>query len=388
MKKFLKKNLPQPIIRWIQDRKKKYRFYQNINADLAASSQKRVLISYITEPFEADLSCSQHTNVHECAQIIKIFINMGYCVDVIHCQDKENLPYILNKKYHVIFGFGNAFYEAGLHNHQAKKVIYLTESHPDFSIMRERERLDYFYKRHGKRTGFTRSHLFYKKEYIDAADYGILLGSKTTSETYPSLNKRLFITTPTGLINKDYLYEERDYYKSRKNFVWFGSYGAIHKGLDILIDVFNGLQECNLYICGLYPSEERLFSINNINVKNVGFVDVNSCHFIDLMNKCSFVILPSCSEGMSTSVLTCMNHGLIPIVTRETGIDLKEFGVYLDDYRVEYVTEVVRGYSCLGVEELSIQHKKVYDYSREIFNIREYTMRLSAILQKLLQYED
>ncbi|WP_418791072.1 glycosyltransferase [Phosphitispora sp. TUW77] len=388
MKKFLKKKLPQPIIKWIQDKKKKYRIYQNINADLAASKQKRVLISYLTEPFETNLSFSHHTNVNECTQIIKIFINMGYCVDVIHCQDKENLPYILNNQYHVIFGFGNAFYEAVLHNPKAKKVIYLTESHPDFSTMRERERVDYFYKRHGKKIGLTRSELYYKKEYIDIADYGILLGSTTTLETYPSLNGRLFVTTPTGLINKNYMYQERDFNKSRKNFIWFGSYGAVHKGLDILIDVFEGLQEITLYICGLYPTEERLFSFNNKNIKNLGFVEVNSSQFIELMNKCSFVILPSCSEGMSTSVLTCMNHALIPIVTRETGIVLKEFGVYLDDYRVEHIAEVVVACSRLDAEELSIQHKKVYQYSRNNFNIKVYTLRLSLILQKLLEYED
>ncbi len=384
MKKFLKKNLPQPIVKWIQEKKKKYKIYQNINIDLNASDQKRVLISYLTDPFEIDLSGCHHTNVNECAQIIKIFINMGYCVDVIHCQDKENIPCILNKKYHVIFGFGNAFYEASLHNQKAKKIIYLTESHPDFSTVRERERVDYYYKRHGKRISLTRSRLYYKKEYIDIADYAILLGSSTTSETYPSLNGRLFVTAPTGLINKDYLYQEREFNKTRKNFVWFGSYGAVHKGLDILVDVFEEIRECNLYICGLYPSEERLISINNKNVRNLGFVNVNSSQFVDLMNKCSFIILPSCSEGMSTSVLTCMNHGLIPIVTKETGIVLKEFGVYLDDYTVEYVKEVVKACSCLEAEELSIQHKKVYDYSRNNFNIKEYTLRLSSILQKLL----
>ncbi len=44
-----------------------------------------------------------------------------------------------------------------------------------------------------------------------------------------------------------------------------------------------------------------------------------------------FSIFPSCSEGQSGSVLTTMSLGLIPIVTKEVGIDVFDKGFLIND---------------------------------------------------------
>jgi len=386
MKKFLKKNLPRPVVELIKKQRRKNTFYRNINIDPANEGQKRALISYITDPLETNLETfDKHTNVLECAQIIKTFIDMGFCIDLAHCQDERNLPAVLRQEYDVIFGLGFPFYHAGLKNPGALKIMYLTEAHPDFSVKQEMERTQYFYLRHGRKVGLYRSQTHYKKEDIDMADYAVLVGNELTAGTYPGLAGRLSVITPTGLINKRYVFKERDCARTRKNYVWFGSYGAIHKGLDILIDIFRQWPDYNLYICGLYPEEEKLFSITGTNIKNLGFVNVNSDKFLDLVQDCSFVILPSCSEGMATSLLTCMNHGLIPVITRETGIDLLDFGFYLDDFRVETVARQVKLCSELDIAELERQHRRVFDYSREHFNISAYSKQFSRILRGILQ---
>ena len=42
---------------------------------------------------------------------------------------------------------------------------------------------------------------------------------------------------------------------AKQNYLWFGVGGLIQKGLDILIDTFKNLKNCNLHICGNIEAE-------------------------------------------------------------------------------------------------------------------------------------
>jgi glycosyltransferase involved in cell wall biosynthesis len=380
--------LPEPFVNFIKRYIKPYHFYQDINFNPANPFQKKVLISYITAPLENPTEeFPSHTNYSECREIISIFRDLGYAVDVVHCLDEKHNPEIRKKKYDVIFGFGEPFYYAALQNPHAIKIIYLTEVHPELSYRNEKERIEYFYRRHNKRTQLKRSGKHFKTREIEIADFGIFFGNAFTSQYYAIPPGALYTLEPTGLINKDYTYKKRDFAESRKNFIWFGSYGAIHKGLDILVDAFSDLPEYSLYICGLTTSERKLFDIGKKNIHDLGFVHVETPAFIRLMDSCSFVILPSCAEGMATSVLTCMNHGLIPVVTRECGIDLQDWGIYIEDYRVESVKEQIKMCATCDPRILEKYHKQVYDYSIKKFNIDRYSKDFKKILMDILSKE-
>ncbi len=377
--------LPKQITNFINKSRIFYHFYQNINYDPKFNHQKKILISYITSPLKNDTSkFILHTNFIECLEILKTFIDWGYSIDFIDCLDNRHNSEIEKKKYDIIFGFGKPFNYASVKNPDALKIIYLTESHPDFSLRAEVGRNEYFYQRHKRKTCITRSGFYYKNQDIKLADYGIIIGNSFTSQTYVFPEGKLYTLAPTGLLNKNYTPGLRDLLKTRENYVWFGSYGAIHKGLDILIDAFNELPKCTLYICGLHPKERRLFKINEENIHDLGFIQVNTPDFIQLMNNCSYVILPSCCEGMATSVLTCMNHGLLPIVTRECGIDLQEWGIYLEDYKVGYIKEIIRNCSTCDPDILEKHHKKVYEYSQSKFVLPRYSRDFRLILMDIL----
>jgi hypothetical protein len=384
VKNILARYIPKKIIDWLYEQINPPMLIQNINADFT-KKQKTILVSYTTTPLETySFLYSRATNVIECAQILKILINYDFKIDLINCHDDKNIKLIRDKKYDVIFGFCDPFFEASVNNRHALKIIYLTESSPDWSKEKELERIRYFYKRHHKHVHLTRSGSYYLNRHLKVADYAVMIGNKFNSMSYSEWFNKIYLVSPTGLLNHNYKFIARNYKKTKKKFVWFGSRGAIHKGLDILVDVFTDLPDLNLFICGLSTHEEGLFNLNKTNIKNLGFVNVNSNEFIDLVNDCSFVILPSCSEGMSTSVITCMNHGLIPIVTRETGIDLDGFGYYLDDYKVEYVKDVVKRCSLLDDKILEEQHEKVFNYSRKKFNIRNFSSEIDSILSEII----
>ena len=83
-------------------------------------------------------------------------------------------------------------------------------------------------------------------------------------------------------------------------------------------------QKKKLIIAGIQQGElKKLYPIPK-NVVHIGFINLKSERFLNLMNEASFILFPSCSEGMASGVLTCMNHGLIPIITKECGIDIEK----------------------------------------------------------------
>ncbi len=380
------KKLIKNFLQFIKNnRQKKFIFVKNLNYDPTLKSQKSVLISYLTSPLQTphDLLIKS-IRANKVAAIIKCFFKKNYIVDLIDCRDDQNFKYLQSKQYDVIFGLGEPFYIACKYNKNAKKIIYNSELHPDYSKTKLKERLTYYKERHGYLPESRRSYRYYKQHHFDNIDIGILQGNSFTSQAYDNKLKTIYLLKCAGLINTDYKRCNRKYASSKKNFIWFGSKGAIHKGLDLCVDVFTNLPNHKLYICGLKKIDKQYINTNPSNIIDMGFIDVQSSQFLKLVNKCSFVIFPSCSEGMPTSVLTCMNHGLIPLITRETGIDLKDFGKYIEDFKINKIKQVVLQVSEWNDNKIKNQHQKVYNYSKENFNIKSYTQNINTILTKIL----
>lgn len=182
-KKIIASHLPKNILDLLLKSRTNYHLYQNINYNPTSSSQKHILISYITSPMENDVSkFITHTNIMECLVILKTFIDLEFNIDLVHCLDTENLQIIEKKKYHMIFGFGESFYRASLKNPNATKIVYLTESHPDFFLKKEKERIDYFYERNKRMVILKRSCLYLRTKDIAVAEYGILLGMRSSPQ--------------------------------------------------------------------------------------------------------------------------------------------------------------------------------------------------------------
>lgn len=350
-------------------------FYQNINYD-PNRRQKRVLISYITYPFEHNCyEQVRHTSKVEVSLIIKAFIDKDCVLDVIDCDNIYDICSVTQQHYDYIFGFGKPWMAAVEANPKATAVMYLTECAPRFSEEQEQARLDYYALRHNKVLSLTRSNRYFLDEHIQKAHIGGFFGNLHTAKAYiqqfPLMKLRLL--SPSGFFNKDF--DNCLTGKVMKSFLWFGSWGAIHKGLDILLDVFKDIPEANLYIAGLNSGEKWLLDDYRRykNIKDMGFVNVQSEKFLDLMKKVSFCILPSASEGMSTSVLTCMRHGLIPVITPSCGIDVKDYGYFIEDYHVGVVAKLVRELMQISEEELLQKKQAVFvdankRYSLEAFD--------------------
>lgn len=356
----------------------------NINYDIT-KKQKRVAISYVHYSMIQSLSSEiNHPQLLEVNQIIKEFINRDYCIDLFNCKELLALEKIKQTQYDVVFGLSDVFYELGKLNKNARKIIYVTENRPKFSYSQEKERIQYYFERKHKKLPIVRSGEYFKEEHFKELDIeaAIVMGE---IKYFNDLPYKVLPLEPTGIINEKFTPAPKDYKKSKKNFLWLGSLGAVHKGLDILIDVFSKRDDVVLHICGLRGYDKKYIKIpKRPNIIDYGVINIKTDLFLKLAETCSYIILPSCSEALSTSVLTGMLHSLVPVVIKDTGFNrLGDNAIFLEDYKVEYIDKVITNLSMVTEDEILVKETQTFEYARNEFTIERFTEKFRSICDVL-----
>jgi glycosyltransferase involved in cell wall biosynthesis len=305
----------------------RYRDNELIKNYFNTSHNKYALLSYITTPFKEE--SLTHTNFFEAKSWAKILSDLGYNVDVINY---NRLKMVNLSKYDCICGFGNVFqqyFESGIKK-PVVTIHYGTGMHVCHSNHASLKRVkDVFNKKGvwlGKSARFVEKTWTHQTALVDGI---ISLGNIECKKSYEKYYNGNIYSVPAPFFNTvdaSRIIKNRSV-DANKNFLWFGSSGLVHKGLDLCLDYFKNKPNLNLHICGDIYSEpdfielykKELFELDNIKVH--GFVDITSDNFKSILEACSFCVFPSCSEGGSPSVLTVVGNGaLIPIITKETTI--------------------------------------------------------------------
>ena len=191
---------------------------------------------------------------------------------------------------------------------------------------------------------------------------------------------------PTAIKNKKYVNNICDKRRST-NFIVLGVKGFVHKGNDLLIEVFKKHVEWRLYLCGREIEQEckKIGCVRSENVVDCGFVEIESQKFLELVSECTFILLPSCSEGMSTALLTGMRHGLIPVTTKGTGMDeLYEYCQYFEGYHIDQIEKKLIELTKMGKEEIKNMSDNIYEYANQIFSISSYAKNLREIFEDIM----
>jgi glycosyltransferase involved in cell wall biosynthesis len=162
---------------------------------------------------------------------------------------------------------------------------------------------------------------------------------------------------------------------------------VIHKGLDVLVEAIKEFPEIKLFVAGVSPSDKGIVDLNFPNIEDVGFLNVNTKEFVDIINKCDFVILPSCSEGMSTSVLTCMRHGLIPVITCQSGVLFNELSIEIKELSVEGISNAIKKCLAIDIETIISMKKKVESFSNENFTVEKFEKNMTKIIREFINNE-
>ncbi|HIF9479231.1 TPA: glycosyltransferase [Photobacterium damselae] len=337
--------------------------------------KKKVLISYLLDAFELDIEEFKYsTNRQEMLAITSAFIELGYQVDIQDCLSNH---YNNKVNYDIVFGFGVPYRKAKL-SKDGIRILYCTEGHPDFSLENETKQIEYFQRRHSVKYKVERSGVYYCSFDYDIADELFVMGEHNQKYLIERGFKNVSGIVPTAIdVHKEILISEE------RSFIWLGSRGIVHKGLDLLVDVFNKRND-KLHICGVtkdyFYSKTKIIAGDNIFFH--GKVDVNSSFFNnELLPDSSFIIMPSCSEGVSTSVLTGMKFGLIPLVSTNCGIDVNKFGKYVfDSLTIESVENLINSTKQLSNRDLLDLKQKIYNFAKVNFNLPDFEDKFKKLL--------
>jgi len=339
----------------------------------------RALVSYLTLPLFGDpANFPGHSNVWESSEIVHLLRQLGYSVDLIHWQDCSFVP---SEEYDLVFDIHrNLLRYSGK---SSRKVFHVTGSHPEFSNQAELQRLENLRSRRGvllqQRRGIGAEDLHIFSDNLQAADTITLIGNEVTASTFPvGIQSKIRCVSATGSLIPGN--QPTVYHGTREEYLWFNGAGAIHKGLDLVLEVFARNPLLTLHVVGPYAREHdfttayrrELTKCPNIHAH--GFLYPGTRHFRHIASRVRAFINPTCSEGISTSSITCMQYGMIPLVSRQAGISIPPgMGTMLDECSLDELEQRLRELAALHPDEVrslgeTVRTHAIKAYSRPAFS--------------------
>lgn len=356
------------------------------------SYSKQALIIYIVYPFLFPEAPLGHTNQQEVKVMAELLRERGYNVDIVNTRYTDE---IAAETYDLIIGSGNLFESVcGKQKEGAVFLYYLTEASPYFWNVAELKRLQDFYKRNHCRLPFERqAQNRLNLQALARTEAAICIGNQWTVSTYEGMFPHIYPLDVSGFqlkVQPEFGINEA---KMRKNFMWYGGAGPVHKGLDLCIEAFRSLPDLKLHIVGEPNREFYHFYRKDIeeaeNIYYYGFLNKDSDEFLEVCNTCAYCVSPSCGEGQSTAVLTSMFGGMIPVCTVETGIDLEKCGgVWIEDMGPEALEALLRRLSELPEEEIRQRRAAAYSYVTQNHTLANYRRNMEYILADILAQKE
>jgi len=353
--------------------------------------KKRALMAYVAWPFYVDPENRLHgviANGLQSVEIAKAFNRLGYIVDVIDWLDTTFVP---TNNYDAFFGMHYNFerllpYLADT----TTKIYYGTGAYWAFEIAAEQHRIENLIKRRGIQIKLPTR--LGDNNWVQLADAVIVMGNEFTASTYRPYNSKIFSIDNSARISNTPDLEHKDFTRARNNFLAFPSTGLLHKGLDLLLEAFIELKDLDLWVCGpLQAKTERDFVrayrrelFHTPNIHPIGWTDIHSEQFKQLTNKCAFVFSPSCAEGMAGGILDCMSQGLIPLVSREVGVDTNDFGVTFEESSVDIIRQVVTNMAKQPPHILRRMAQEAYRQACARYSLNSFSKNIERILRVIL----
>jgi glycosyltransferase involved in cell wall biosynthesis len=348
-----------------------------------AQTRGRVLLSYLEYPLrlpDDDPLFLGHSNNWESRAIADIFLKLGYQVEAINFSDRAFEPV---GKFDVIFDiYANLGRLAPVLEKDTVKYLHCSGSDPYYQNAAELKRvLEVNRRRNGS---YSPKRVIAEPEWtyksLDAADACSLIGNEHTRRTYPEKywQKMELVTVSASEIGaREKIF--RNHVPEKREFLWFFGSGAVHKGLDLLLEVFAKHPQLQLHIVGNIASEKDFFEIYKKeltateNIHFHGFLLPTSRKFQGLLKDIFCFVAPSCSEGISPSVVTCLRLGLFPIISRDTGVTLPEgCGLMIENLTTAEIEKHILNVMGMEDDEILLQTHHTQDdawsrYSRSAF---------------------
>lgn len=288
-----------------------------------------VLLSYLKGPLLGDPAdpLSGHTNRWESREIARILTTLGFAVEAIDYIETE---FVLDKDYAAVIDIAlNLQRFAAILPPDCIKILHMTTGYPRFSMAAELARVAAFEARTGRL--YAPKRLTPWPDLLDrslaAANHVSLLGNDETLSTYPAAHRDKIRCIPVSGSFLSHVRAPDELTPAKRQFIWFAGPGAVHKGLDVVLEVFRKRTDLTLHIANDLGAEPDFVAayrdvLAQDNIVYHGYMNAAHPSFAALLKDVFCFLSPSCSEGISTAAVTCLQFGLFPIVSPETGVDL------------------------------------------------------------------
>jgi glycosyltransferase involved in cell wall biosynthesis len=363
-----------------------YPVLRNVSGD---REKRSALLVYLVEPFVLradDPRFLAHQNLKQCLQIASALGDAGFSVDVADMDDAKFFP---ERTYDLVLSHRGDLPDPKGMMLDSVRVYLATGKNHKVHNRNVRAR----YEALAQRRGAVLDPLSLNREdlpFVRQADAIAGFGNGESVATWSDLaNVPLYPFNNYGYASTRSTVESKDFAEARSHFLFFASRDQVAKGLDLLLEIFARHPGCHLYVCSAFKKEEafvdcyqqELFHTPNIHA--VGLVPVNGERFYELTRRCAHVIHPSCSDATPGSVVQCMHTGLIPIVTRECGMDLDGIGTVLSDDRLSAIEQAIVEAAAREKGWLEDQARKTRELAREKYSEDVFLRRWREIAHSL-----
>lgn len=352
----------------------------------------QVLLAHIIEPFllePGEPLPTSHNHFREARAIVDTLIELGCAVDVISYRNTGFLP---DKDYDLFISARENFdVIASRLGSECLKVVHLDVSHwlsnNSAAFARSLELQ--------ARRGLTLdSHIVLESTWaIENADVATMMGNDATYATYAYSGKTVYqLPNPGTALHPSPALKDVDACRTR--YLWIGSSGLVHKGLDLVLEAFAAMPEYHLTVCGPVSFDRRfsdafrreLNETENIELR--GWIDVASDEFRELASRTLGLVYPSVAEGCAGAVVNGMHAGLIPILTEQAGVHLEPgYGVLLPGADVDTVQRAVRELSSRSAAELRSMAVASWTEARSVHTEENFKQVFSSVIDHLINRE-
>lgn len=349
-------------------------------------SRGAVALSYILEPFVPNADLRGHTNAFECHEIAKAFLELGFRVEIVDYRNRTYQPPADTRV--AIDIHSNLERWAPNLPDGCRVVLHATGAHWLTWNAAEFQRLLGVFERRGRCLAARRT--AEPSRGIEVCEVASVIGNDWTMGTFAAAGKPMHRVLLSSAYTYDWA-EDRDFEAARRKFVWLGSFGMVHKGLDLALDAFSRMPEYELTVCGRPEKEHDFFDTYRKELTGcdhihlAGWTDLASPEFDKIRRTHAGMIYPSSSEGCAGSIVHCTHAGLVPIVTRETGFDIGTFGSRVSGGNVEAVCEAVRAFAESPASEIRDRARAGWEFVRETHNRERFCREYRAFAADLVR---
>lgn len=296
-----------------------------------------ILLSYSKAHFDPDKKPSDQKHWGSSANVLAraLYETLQECGTVTYV-DRHDVDQVAGKTFDLFVGIQGNFNQFLNRCTIKKSVLFAVNMHPK---ERNKRLLSFISKNHLSPSALCSWDLIYPREWNAAtrADYIIGVGNNTLHGSYvrqgvpynniATINYSTSDKAPTSTpktLKKDEVIR----------IIHVTSEIGLRKGFPIVRELISKLSgSFHLDLVGLPTNNyhkkhlEKFVASHKGTVSYHGWLAADSQEYTDIIKKAHYLLFPSLEEGQAGTVIDCISHGVVPIITSESGIDFSPLGL-------------------------------------------------------------